>query len=1803
MEEELENILHPSRIDSLESKSIRVIVHTGPQKTATHTIRDVYMFQTVYMLKQRIMLEMAEKSWAPEYTFIAVAHDDGMYSPLEFSWEFSQMVRDPYADVGKVESELYHGDAIMPVSPTLYQGLLLKNAQIADDVTVHVWSAGDLAKSVGVMTESIFYGYFKYYFPTLNDSEHLLRVLEAKDDWFTEMLESVETYFSMTAARFEKLNAALPRLPRNPSQLRHLYKLRYQLPKKEIYARGLLEQHFYKMKPSEHTPFMRFFPSVPSLSPLVKIATGTIHKKEEFQSYMADESPLETEDDKTIQYSVILVKSAIIKNSDNVCWTVSIFENGTADLYIGASRSDRPLSLKLIQEAFKILPAFLKNTSWGRDVELTLSELSAEYVIKVTTEGNKPTQSELNKRYDVLVPVFRKETLQGKAFALRYKAVDNFIIDDNPIVEYISFLYLTQSSVSTEAINFPGIHALVIKEFGISAGEAAAYIDVWKSRHNEQIITERDEIIKKYNTGTLLYLQNDHPEYKVHCLDIQSAYDLQLILSLISVFFYNTSEDFGYNKADSAVALESAQEQVQESKLDIQAQQEAQASFFDGLNLEEFLPNAMEMPAADVKAEQPTIARMSEKEFLITKDNSENPFYAQLKARDQELFSKKITIDNKEHSFVKDCQANANRQPNVMDKITYAKARRLYGNDVFWVELPLSDYDVLAVQIASFTVEERFTSKNLQNKMFELDELVSFEKRALQLGFPLDAQTSVLSSKRKHQDAIKSYLGKNPTAHDELAHLITNQQKKPLWTVARAGTVMEQPNYYICAEYWCLREGVPLIPEEFKGTQFREHGVMKEGKPENACPFCFGKLIKKKKDGKFFAYYDDEGGATVLQRESKSDKIEKFVGYLDLYHPDKFAQPCCFKTTSIEKMRPRPGSKPIPQPAVELPEAQRNIIVLEGDAAPIEAKQDINRERPFSQFEHNGRAKNEWYICNQNVLKTRSLEAKETKWQELKRGTIAVPPKEVNDLLGQDPNKFLTKKGINSQLEFPGFAFIRYGLGGSSQPPGATLLTFIAYANYAIEYMITPKDELSIPSNDEIYNKLFIQNEANACNAFIQANYGTLVHEFTLPGQTLAPESESEFQRWKSAKGLNDASQHAFALQVYLAWNNFKNYIQDDQTSKDIRYFETMFTCKGLFSKTGFVLVKIKLTKTGTAVFECPKLGVSLYNQKIKPAILFVVEDEASGYYDPLIFYEGTSDGETEYRRLFGALMPYSPQFAQLQAPIRTILTSFFEQYYSEKGCGRTAPAVHPWVPEMQAHDISIPTLSELVAVLHEKRVLEANVVEKPLQRLTDYTPIRKLLRDRSNRCVGVIVNMKPFKESVDYFIPCVDDGIILMNVPSVFGEEALPLQSMDNVIAFLVGKQSKISENRIAYHFEGLKPLRLLQKDDKYIGIELKCRAIIPFEPITKDHTLPASVRTSLLKVNTHFTEFPWETDIALLGPANPDANSVDFTDEEVLDEAFQHMRVSLAAWFQTAAGARVKKQIELLRQAHKRLPLYELQKRLDLLLHPLVAQSISTEGKASPSILRRDCLQIKKAEDCVGSCTFSQEGRCLIHAKGTPRYVDPVRVITARLTDEFLRTFRQAEEILKGRVSLLRPLPKGAVVQEGDTSLFSAVGRGDSALYTQLGYTDKYISKFTAGLSYPEEVDITTAEDGAYKDKSILFAADVRRDNLARLTVAFSELTGSDDPLPEGFRGTDADWAGFARRHSIDIIKTKLGPGNTPTYDRILSGNYQGAGEHIYGLLDTEGVPVPIIGNKYRAKHSQLSPELQAWLQTQEA
>jgi hypothetical protein len=414
----------------------------------------------------------------------------------------------------------------------------------------------------------------------------------------------------------------------------------------------------------------------------------------------------------------------------------------------------------------------------------------------------------------------------------------------------------------------------------------------------------------------------------------------------------------------------------------------------------------------------------------------------------------------------------------------------------------------------------------------------------------------------------------------------------------------------------------------------------------------------------------------------------------------------------------------------------------------------------------------------------------------------------------------------------------------------------------------------------------------------------------------------------------------------------------------------------------------------------------------------------------------------------------------------------------------------------------------------------------------------------------------------------------------------------MDVLLDALVGKQKKVGVNRLATMYAGLLPRRLMYKHDAYVAIELDCGATLPIQPrpITSEMSYPTQkeLRKSHAEIKD---DLPWDTDIALLGPVAPEAReTLEQTSEEVLNEAYQHLRIRFSNYLQSGDGRHVRKQIELLRQARKRLPLFELQKRLDILLTPILSRWLTRDGTSTTMLLRRDCLQIRTKDQCIGGCSWS-DGRCLIHTTATERYVNPERVLTARLTDELLRTFGAAMEILEQKVSYLKPLNASAVLRDDNAFLFSASGRGSSALYEKLGYSSRKPGEFTQGLIYPEEVGLPILDTkGALPpDWDVLeplqTPADIGRDAKARLDVAIVTVTGHsladiERGLRRPFRGTKSDWEYIAQTFRIDILTTiwneaehRLEP-----HERIRAPAAAGAGavEPRYVVLDMNGIPL---------------------------
>jgi len=1773
-------ILKPSRLPSLEPQKLTIRSHVDEIRTVNleqAKFSKIYPFETLFNLKQRIALAIG--TTPPNQLFIALEIAPNLYKPLEFTWPFAtEGLPDPHTVREQPDSRIYADGAKKPVFPTIYTGKTIEST-VEPNATIHVWTLASLLTPNAPLTEPVFEGFVRLYFPQI-------KTPPSGGVMTKDALDTLNTYRDYVEKRLEKLDTGIRSATvqnAKPAHLTKLYIFKCILPKTPAFTSGLLELRFYEMKPSPTKPFLRFFPAKDRIPSIVKIATNEdgktfIHNEKLLDSLMADKPS-------TDMGAVILVKVPIVdqKAPLGTCWTLRIYEDGSAEMYIGAPRRGAPLPLSVIAKADAMFRTILADTPWATLDAANLCELTAEYELNTTLDVRKPGKTELVNRVDPFSPMLAIDPPiegDGAALTLRYKGVSNYVKMGNPIMNYLTALYLNRSSKSTTDVPAGEYVKALVKEFGISAAEAAAAEDDWLQRHSEHVITyksesgddlrikevslrdakcsakqtqsaEEDTTIAAYNVGASIRIYNDHPRYRILITGCETTKDLERMLTLMTLFVSQMADSLkvGTTAAEKAAVVEVEPE---ETAAEAPAVPEELESAFDEQLFQGMLgigddeeeeeteaeaaPSVPAAAAAEPQAAVPTALAPNE----VIPPLAKEWYLDNLKSRDRDLFQYSDAGDPRLKAYSRQCQLAQNRQPNVLSPEAYRRAQQLYlipgtnESKVIWLEAPLNRTIQRAAAVASKTTGQRTRIPGMPS--ISKAEVAKLEIIALEKGFPLKDNKSVTEGEDKLKDQNK-----------KIKELIVAQEKKPLWIVTKTGTDNRHINYYICAEFWCVRDDLPLIKSEVEGT------VGYDGTPKmaNSCVFCHGTLIVNRARPAI--------GETVLKRGNQADsgKVAKYSGFLGgLFHPEKYGLPCCF--TEPKKSSPPEGAK--------MPEDEETVPSEETAPPPAAAAKDIaNRDRPFSSVSRVERAGQSWYIPAQNVLGRIKLD-----WFELEKGAIAVPPESVNKFLGQKPDNFLTinrgveQKETNSHLlpyrddDRAATAFIRYGIGHNPREPGKSLLALIGWAQYATEEFRAHSNNNQI-STEATVLEWFMKHENTMARAFEQANYGTLIHEFATSKYSAENViTTGKIQEWCTKMGIDPSNMYSKSF--YSAWHNFKDYVENIREPKELRLWESLFTVPGLFTATGFILIRIRVPKNKNEVptLICPQFGVSLHDSEQPPPFLFILEDEVTGNYDPLILYDGKTEKD---KKMYGVIQTAAATMATIPPNVAAALKSFINDYVSvDKGCSRAVAPVHPWIPVYDT--IPIPSLTELVAL---GEVDTSNMVTR-------------LLRDRSNRLVGVI---SPTEADVPVFIPCVDDGLILPTCPSAYGETSLPQPDIAQVLEKYMkpGVSSCTPADAI---LPGLLPVALRKRDNYFIALDLRCGAIVPIKPFKKSKEVAHPCYAELIKTIRVLEDGdePWKADLALMGPIKRTSSLQVATKEEELDEAYQHLRITFSEFLASPEGARIKAQIELLRQAKHRLPLFELQKRLDRLLYPIISQWIHRDDERAPtkpSVLRRDCLQIKTEGECVEGCSWTEGEeslrKCLIHTTKTERYLDPVHLMASRLTDELLRTFGKAMEILTRSVPRLKPLLGSEVRYENNALLFSATGRGSETLYDRLGYKDRQSTRYTTGLTYPEEVGVDESsinlpadwEPALYR---IQVSAYVSLDHASFRNKVMRTITKKD----VDFHGSYDDWKALATEFNVTIIKTHY---NSITH-MIEPVDEIGGPSTNFIIVDVDGIPL---------------------------
>jgi len=1583
------DLIEPKKLTSLGSFSINIVEHYEKDKPpGSRKLGPFYGFSTVADLKRDIWIAHAgDIEWSPNRIWIALKQQDtALFTPLDMTWGDQSTLQnglyDPFLRYQTPDSRVIDAEGNRKaIHPLLCEGILLESV-LQEDVTVHVWTLESLVRLIGTKLEekSFLHGFIQLYFPKIQSSAD---VMDYKDESYDLTVE----YSKQRTARLEDINSLLVNRDLAPFKLRHLRRFNGIIDLKKAKSLDIM---FYEFKTSAKLPFLRYFPGKGQGDPLLKLAVGTsgfpLISDTAMLSSFLEEEPIS-------DFGPILVAKIPFPNLANeipavrnIALTIHWLQDGSATVHLEAPRRDMPLEVVTVEESQRLLKQALTTLGYDDSVKPKIENLSAVYRIELS--GQKLTQAKLKERVGFFSPFLELSTSQDRTntkLNLKWKAVDNYE------QEGAVYAYLTRK-VLDEDVDLGGdisdqIQAFkqgIMEEFGRSEEDARRLFEDWFRRRSEIVPTGTGAVLA-HNTGVEIEITLSHPLYFIEFIGIDSDKTLTRCVSIMTAFFH-------YDKDLKDATPEAPTKPVVNAVVDrpVAAVVNPTAARFLDLfgpaNDDEDEEEEIVEPVKAVKRDAAKIETLAPlKEWYIS----------QLGLYDEALFGY-----SGKAVYSRVCQSAQGRVPNVMVPEQLDNLVKEYGDAVEWVFLPPAENIILNVM-----------------KMEKSELIVELQKRGFK-EITLDTKKKIGELKT----LLEETLCQEPGPQGQFCRILRKDTPtKPQWFVARAGTNPEKPMYYICPEYWCVRDMRPLLKTEFVGVKARDG----QPKDANACPFCGGTLLDDLKNPK--------RGQTVVRRKGKHGEhdIHEVVGYItDNIHPSNFALPCCFTGPKIGQLLPLQGTQPLPKDT-------RAQALPEKDIVEEEKKNSIEGE-------------DEELTKVLKTVRTQYILGFEKR--QLEPGRIGLCPAPLDELLGQVGTDSIVK-GVAQKLKARAKLFARFGVGKNASLSFLELLGFymgnlqkagkapMRGAKIDLPSVLTPNAVLSALFSEEPANARFL---VNLQRAFERANHGNLVHEFA------GTHSHPNLTDFAAKLGFNlakDPHNRAYVERLADAWTNFKAYISDKSAPKNLSHFENLFATPNVLFPQGLLLVIFESTTDEegqiSVKVRCPEYGVSQYSQKYRPPVAFVYNDVNLGVYEPLIYIEGTGNEDKKGKPEFLVLPTIHAgdnKFPLIDKAIQSSLKDFINQYLSySEGCGRYSSPPNPWLPDLDSR--SVPRLSDLLAL-----------------KVPDYEP-ESLLRDRSNRLVGVIYT----NTTSEIFMPALEDGSLALQLKTQYDSEALPLPPLDTLLTALSNKSG----------FQKLAGLRidtLLIKDLKFCALRLACGAIIPFHPMPITSTIVNPAFDLLMKKGAKpISILPWEEDARFMQVEKATKETLDIVPEAIVEEAYHYLRLSLSEWLQLKEGKKTLLQLKALRKAH--LPLFELRKRADLLLESLIHNWLDTtnhtEAIPALSLLRKDCIIEKSKGACESSPMCSWIGsECKIHSGSTEKVPNIKVYFTSRIVDEILRYPNLAKELLTQSVSRIRP-PLGLVRTEG--SLITAKSKIQE-LSDELGLQFVPDDEYSVGSTYPE-------------------------------------------------------------------------------------------------------------------------------------
>lgn len=1232
-------------------------------------IADVYPFLSVSDLKRLIWIQQnGDPRWAPERVFLGIRNADGRYRPLEFHWmESLATLPDPLAAGARQPAPQLidtTGNRI-PISPVMVGGMLLEDAlgpEIHATGVLPRITAIPLAElqisdaDADTLTPQLFGGFYQLYFPWLTAPAQIIDA-SVRTPAIMEAYASVVPYMEDRAGRISVVQTALSKGVTGPTvSMNSVVRMRWTLPTPSVKPTSL-ELAFYSMQASESLPFLRYFPAAKKGAPILKLGvrpdgTPIITDEKTFTKYLNQPAP-------TTKSAVIMARVPLVSANTETgsAFTIYMFEDGTSDITLEVPQRGMKYVTAVAAEAERMLPRTIASLGFPAGTQPILRDLHATYS---WTHPN-PSRSQpisaarMQQRVLSLTP-FLEMSRGGDEFPFIWRAVSNY---DSEVAQFAFITSMILSSTDEEGeVLQSQYQTKLMAQFGITLAEAESLMEKWYERNGKAVAPAAGAgsfAVPKHNTGARISISGSHPTYHIEVQGIDSYMELQRIMSVVGVLLGAAPADLVLRPPVPVVNEQVSRVEIAEARQEEAAEAAGppadEETDFDMMDLMSSLgfgggggENLGSIPEEEVAEIPPSLAPPAPPDVDKAMEETEQEcggvrwtpgepplklpksyYVSRLQSADKELFGYTHNNKGRAAGYSKSCQHSEGRQPDIMSLAEYARVKRCYEGKVRFVNLPPQKPEDM--DIPWFT--------NI--KKYNASEAVAYATVDEKTGLPI--------------------------------WIVYGYQNKTRTT---------EYTYLMCARYWCVRDNLPLLLEEFASIQGRGFT-----KPPNTCPFCGGAAIEDE--------LSPRSGESVIVRKLSSDgTVHAFIGEMGtVAHPSGFTLPCCNKIPGLlrrfmeQKLLGTLTYGAQPQSVIEknlIAEANEAIADRNSVKAPASVKVPYDSGiTDYSKILSRMRAQ---YVIGRD--------------KQLTAGSIGLLPATLDALFGQDGPDSIARHGIRSTFKDNTAVFVRIGVDTYLPKPGLNFFAGLAPLLGATSSMNMRQRILRRP----------------LVRAFESANYGTLVHEFAARSTRTDAEIEPSLQQFATENGYVLGLARPHVIRLYKAWIAFVDYINDDLTPKRSRHFEHLLAAPGIITPLGLLLVVMEQDGDKTEI-KCPAFGIPTASIYKDVPIAFMMHNRRADTWEPIVLYNNTEQAVIW-------LNERTPALESLPQTMKAAIYRWLGQWRSSSvGCGRPAPPPHVWTPERDMGDL--PRLGALISSYK--------------------TQLTALVRDRSNRLAGVIIS------------------------------------------------------------------------------------------------------------------------------------------------------------------------------------------------------------------------------------------------------------------------------------------------------------------------------------------------------------------------------------------------------------------------------------------------------------------------------